>query len=80
MKFGKRGSGCMGCAQTHTRAGSSVKHPHSQNDDDARTYLNVDNFARRSLLAVLTPYTTAVQRVPAVKDFDLLADMGRMVQ
>lgn len=80
MKFGESGGGRMRCAQTHACAGSCVKHPRSHDDDDARTYLNVDNLACRSLLAVLTPDTTAVQRMPAVKDFDLLADMGRMAQ
>ncbi len=44
----------------------------------AKTHLNMNNLARRSLLAVLTSHTTAVQRVPAVEDLDLLPDMGRM--
>lgn len=33
-----------------------------------------------SLFAVLTPYTAAVQRVPAIEDFNFLRDMRRMTQ
>ena len=40
--------------------------------------LKVNNLASCTLLAVLASHTTAVQRVPAVMDFDLLPDLGRM--
>ncbi len=56
---------------------SNCKHHHVHVN---HRYLNVDNLARRSLLAVLTPDTMAVQRVPAVKDFDLFADSLRAGQ
>lgn len=65
-------------AEVHAGARGGVEHPGCHHDDGARTHLNVNNLARRSLLAVLTSHTTAVQRVPAVEDFDLLPDMGRM--
>jgi hypothetical protein len=34
--------------------------------------------ARRTLLAVLTPKTASIERVPLVEDFNFLPDMGRM--
>ena len=67
-----------GCAQLHAHTRCSVKHPGSHHHDDARADLYVDNLTSRSLLAVLTAHTAAVQRVPAIEDLDLLPDMGRM--
>lgn len=78
IQFGQGGDGCARSAEVHAGARSCIEHPGGHNDDDARAHLNVDNLACRSLLAVLTSHTTAVQRVPAVEDFDLLPDMGRM--
>lgn len=78
MQFGQVGDRRAWSAKVHAGAIGCVEHPGCHHDDDARTHLNVDNLARRSLLAVLTSHTTAVQCVPAVEDFDLLPDMGRM--
>lgn len=78
MQFSKGGNRCAWSAKVHASARGCVEHPGRHHDDDARANLNVDNLARCSLLAGLTPHTTAVQRVPAVKDFDLLPDLGRM--
>ena len=78
MQFGKGRDRCARNAKGHASAGGRVKHPGCYDDDDARVDLNVDNLARCALFAVLTPHTTAVQRVPAVKNLDFLPDMGRM--
>jgi hypothetical protein len=78
MQFGKGGDGCAWSAKVHPCARGRVEHPGRHHDDDARTHLNVDHLARRSLLAVLPPHPTSVQRMPTVEDFDLLPDMGRM--
>lgn len=78
MQFGQGGDRRAWSTKAHAGARGCVEHPCCHHDDGARTHLNVNNLARRSLLAVLTSHTTAVQRVPAVEDFDLLPDMGRM--
>jgi hypothetical protein len=78
MQFGQGGDRRAWSAKVHAGARGCVEHPGGHDDNDARTHLNVNDLARRSLLAVPTSHTTAVQRVPAVEDFDLLPDMGRM--
>jgi len=78
IQFGQGGDGGARSAEVHAGASSCIEHPGGHNDDDTGAHLNVDNLARRSLLAVLTSHTAAVQRVPRVEDFDLLPDMGRM--
>ena len=78
IQFHKGSDRCARSAKAHTRAGGSVKHPGGHDNDDAGVDLKVDNLASCTLLAVLASHTTAVQRVPAVMDFDLLPDMGRM--
>lgn len=78
MQFGQGGDRRAWSTKAHASARGCVEHPCRHHDDGARTHLNMNNLARRSLLAVLTSHTTAVQRVPAVEDLDLLPDMGRM--
>lgn len=78
MQFGQGGDRRAWSTKAHAGTRGCVEHPGCHHDDRARTHLNVNNLARRSLLDVLTSHTTAVQRVPAVEDFDLLPDMGRM--
>jgi len=78
IQFDQGGDGCARSAEAHAGARGCVEHPGCHHNDDARAHLNMDNLARRSLLAELTSHTTAVQRVPRVEDFDLLPDVGRM--
>lgn len=78
MQFGQGGDRRAWSTKAHAGTRGCVEHPGCHHDDGARTHLNVNSLAHRSLLAVLTSHTTAVQRVPAVEDFDLLPDMGRM--
>ncbi|MDO9074164.1 MAG: hypothetical protein Q7U73_12955 [Rubrivivax sp.] len=67
-------------AQSHASAGRGVQHPSSDHDHDAWFDLNVNYLAVGALLAVLAPDATPIKRVPAVKDFNLLPDMGRMTR
>jgi len=67
-------------AELHDRACGCVEHPRRHDDDDARRGFDVNDLAVGALLAVLPLHAAAVQRVPAVEDFNLLPDMGRMTQ
>jgi hypothetical protein len=64
--------------QTQVRTRGSVQHPAGHDDDDTRRHLDMNDLTGSSALAVLAPYSAAIQRVPAVKNLDLLPDMGRM--
>ena len=68
------------CSELHARAGSGAEHPSGNHDDDPRLHFYVDDLAVGALLTVLLPDTTAIQRMPAVEDFNFLPDMGRMTQ
>lgn len=67
-------------AELHARTYRGAEHPRSDDDDDPRLDLYVDDLAVRALLAVLTPDAATVQRMPAIEDFNFLPDMGRMTQ
>jgi hypothetical protein len=64
--------------ERHASAGGGIQDPCRSHDDDARRRLEVDNGARYTLLAALTPDTTPIEGVPAIVYLDLLPDMGRM--
>ena len=66
--------------ELHARTDRGAKHPGGDHDDDPGLDLYVDDLAVGALLAVLTPDATAIQRMPAVEDFNFLPDMGRMTQ
>ena len=68
------------CAEFHGRARDGVEHPCRHDDDDAGRRLDVNHVAVGSLLAVLAPYATLVQRVPAIEDLNFLRDMRRMTR
>lgn len=65
-------------AELHVGTRGGTEHPRGDDDDDAGLDLYVHDFAVDALLAVLPPDPTAVQRVPAIEDFNFLPDMGRM--
>ena len=71
---------CSRSAQFHASAGHGVEHPGSDHDHDAWFNFDVNYLAVGTLLAVLAPYATPIQRMPAIEDFDFLPDMGRMTQ
>ena len=66
--------------QFHDRAFGDAQHPGGHHDDHARREFYVNYLTVGASLAVLTPYATPVQWVPAVKDLDFLRDMRRMTQ
>jgi hypothetical protein len=80
VQLGQRIHGCSRSAQFHARASSGVQHPGCDDDHDAWFNLDVNDLAVGTLLAVLAPDATSIQRVPAVEDLNFLPDMGRMTQ
>ncbi len=67
-----------GHPKSHAGADAGVEHPVWQYGYDTRLDLNMDDPAAGALLAVLCPYTSAVERMPAVVNFNFPPDMGRM--
>jgi hypothetical protein len=65
-------------ADLHADAGRRVEHPRGYHCYDAGQNLNVDEPARRPIVAPLNPDATAEQRMPGVMDDCILPDMGRM--
>jgi hypothetical protein len=78
MKIGK--SGDISCWRTepHRRANNGIKHPRGEDDRRAGFSLNDDDLSFRSPFGVEPAHLTAVKRMPAVMDLNVLADMGRM--
>lgn len=68
------------CTKLHVSARHSVEHPASDHDHDAWCDLDVNDLAVGTLLAVLAPDATSIQRVPAIEDFNFSPDMGRMTR
>src|ERR1700678_4153242 len=62
----------------HRRANDRIKHPGSKHDRHTWFRLNDCDISSRSPFSVKLPNFAAMQRVPAVMDFYILADMGRM--
>ena len=65
-------------AERHRRANGRIKHPGGKDDRHTRFGLNDDDLPSRSPLGVELPDLAAMQRVPAIMDLYLSADMGRM--
>jgi len=81
MQLGQCIHRCSRSTQFHASAGCGVEHPGRDHDDDARFDLDVNYLAVGTLLGVLAPHTTPIQRVPAIEDLNFLPpDMGRMTQ
>ncbi len=64
--------------ERHRRANPRVEHPLRKRCYDSRFDLNVDDTAASALLAVVSPDTLAVERMPRVVNFNFPPDMGRM--
>jgi hypothetical protein len=80
VQLGERRHRRSRCTEFHGRACGGIEHPYRHDDDDAGRCLDVNDFAVGSLFAVLAPYATPVQRVPAVEDLNFLRDMRRMTR
>ena len=64
--------------ERHRRADAGVEHPCRQGSYDAWLYLHMNNAAASAPFAVMGSYTSAVEGMPAIVNFNLLPDMGRM--
>jgi hypothetical protein len=78
MQVGQRGDRHPRLAHLHGRASGNVEHPRRDDCNDPWRYLNMDDLAVASLLAVLPPQSSSVQWVPSIADNDFIPDMGRM--
>jgi hypothetical protein len=65
-------------AEGHRRANGRIEHPGSEDDRHTGCSLNDDDISARSLFSVELPDLAAMKRVPAVMNFYLAVDMGRM--
>ena len=65
-------------AEDHARADAGVKHPIRKYRYNARLNLDMNDAAAGALLAVMRANSSAVERMPAVVNFNFLPDMGRM--
>ena len=65
-------------AKGHRRANPWIKHPGGDDDRYARFGLNDSNVSARAPFGVQLPDLAAMQRVPAIMNFNILVDMGRM--
>ena len=65
-------------AKRHRRANSGSKHPRGKDDCHTRFSLDNHNFSSIPPFSVELSNPAAMQRMPAIMDFDLLVDMGRM--
>ena len=65
-------------AEPHPGAGDRVEHPRRDDRGHAGRRLDVHEATGETILAVVPPDAPPVQRMPAVVNYDLLPDMGRM--
>lgn len=64
--------------ENHAGADAGVEHPIREYRYDARLDLDMDDTAAGALLAVMRSNSSAIERMPAVVNFNFLPDMGRM--
>jgi hypothetical protein len=62
----------------HAGANARIEHPVWQYRYNTRLDLNMDDAAARAPLTVMRSYASAVVRMPAVVNLNVMADMGRM--
>jgi hypothetical protein len=62
----------------HAGADAGVEHPVRQYCYNTSLDLNMNNAPAGALLAVMRSYTSGVERMPAVVNFNFPSDMGRM--
>jgi hypothetical protein len=65
-------------AEAHCRANGRIKHPSGKDDRHTRFGLYNNDISPRSPFGIELPDPAAMQRVPAVINFYILVDMGRM--
>lgn len=65
-------------AKLHTSASNRIEHPCQDGDDHTGSCLNVNDLAICATFTVLASEPPSIKRVPTIKDFNFLPDMGRM--
>ena len=65
--------------QSHASADAGVAHPVGYYRHDACFDLQMQNAPPSTLFAVLRSKTPAIERMPAIANFNFLPDMGRMI-
>ena len=78
MQISQTIHGDPGHSRLHTRAYARVKHPLRQYRYNAGPSFDVHDPATGTLLAIMSPRTAAVIRMPGIAIFDFMSDMGRM--
>jgi hypothetical protein len=64
--------------ERHACADAGIQHPVWECCYDTRLDLNMNDAAGSALLAVMGICTSAVERMPAIVNFNFLPNMGRM--
>ncbi len=78
MQLNQRGYRHARRPKPHSSAGDGIEHPCRHHDDYAGCYLDVNDLAAGAPLNILPSNAAPIECVPAIMDFDLLPDMGRM--
>jgi len=78
MNLGERMDGDTRLTDFHAGAGDRIQHPRRHDRDDAGRDLNGCEPAIAALLKSVQPQPLAGERMPAIMDNNILADMGRM--
>jgi hypothetical protein len=78
MQVGQRCRRYVGNAHPHASASNWIQHPRGHHDDHARHHLDMNNLTAGTALDILAPNSSTIERMPAIIDFNVLPDMGRM--
>ena len=78
MQLSQRRYGHPRRAKRHSCAGDRIEHPRGNDDDHAGRGFDVNDLAAGAPLRILAANAPPVEGVPAVTNFNLLPDMGRM--
>ena len=78
MNLGERMDGDTRLTDFHAGAGDGIQHPRRHDRDDAGRDLNGCEPAIAALLKSVQPQPLAGERMPAILDHNIFADMGRM--
>ena len=78
MQIDQRSQRNARVSHRQARACSGIQHPSGHHCDDAWCYLDVNDLAAATSLAILPTQTATIQRMPWVMDLNFLPDMGRM--
>ena len=78
MQVGKRGGRGTRLRHLHAGAGGVIEHPRRNDQDLALRNFDICDLAVGPRLKADQPQPASKMRVPAITDFDILPDTGRM--